>query len=643
MKKVIFTTAFIMACSFPFAQGIMQVQQQLSLTGQEKAFPDQDVAEKTTVTANNGIGYAKKIKAGGDTIWYEDFGNGFPSGWTISDLSGICPWVYSHDGSWGYWNSSSATAADSAIKSTTKSNGFLICDPDSANHFTYGQPSGTTYQYLESYFTTSAINLSGYSGVILEFEQKFRKNNSIDLIVSVSNDNINWTDYTVQGDVPNNTASADPDTVRINISAVACNQPTVYIKIGWSARVYFWMIDDIKIIEAPDNDLTLQSEFYFPNYTQTPINHITNMTFSGIAANYGGNTQTNVILNTNIINDLDTVFNDYSIPISLPTCSYDSLVVNDTTFTPSFLGNYTINYMLSSDATDANPADNIITNIFTISDTIYARDNNNYTGWGVRTDISTTSQRGILYEINTIDTATSISVLLTGLTPTSGQIIVFHLYDNSLTTPVASSGFHTLTAAELGSWFTLPIPETQLLPGEYIAAFESYSDSVYVAFDPGAPPPSPQTSFFQNGGTWYYTTTYTYFIRLNTKAPPCDAVLSTSFTYSTCGVANATASVSVTGGTPNFSYSWNTTPAQTTATASNLEAGVYSVTVTDAIGCQNSAFVTVNDSGAATLTTSATQTLCNGSSDGTTTVTPTGGTQPYSYIYGHQAEVQILQ
>ncbi|NEQ49464.1 MAG: hypothetical protein F6K11_04920, partial [Leptolyngbya sp. SIO3F4] len=40
-----------------------------------------------------------------DTIWYEDFGNGFPAGWTLSGAnSGDCPWVYSTDGSWGFWN-----------------------------------------------------------------------------------------------------------------------------------------------------------------------------------------------------------------------------------------------------------------------------------------------------------------------------------------------------------------------------------------------------------------------------------------------------------------------------------------------------------------------------------------------------------
>ena len=54
-----------------------------------------------------------------------------------------------------------------------------------------------------------------------------------------------------------------------------------------------------------------------------------------------------------------------------------------------------------------------------------------------------------------------------------------------------------------------------------------------------------------------------------------------------CHGAN-TGSITVTpsGGTLPYIYAWNTTPQQTTATATNLSAGTYSVTVTDSLGCQ---------------------------------------------------------
>ncbi|HMO62350.1 MAG TPA: gliding motility-associated C-terminal domain-containing protein [Ferruginibacter sp.] len=45
------------------------------------------------------------------------------------------------------------------------------------------------------------------------------------------------------------------------------------------------------------------------------------------------------------------------------------------------------------------------------------------------------------------------------------------------------------------------------------------------------------------------------------------------------------ATVDITGGTAPFEYSWNTIPVQTTATAYDLKAGAYTVTVTDSNGC----------------------------------------------------------
>ena len=105
-----------------------------------------------------------------------------------------------------------------------------------------GSSSGNSYHYIESYFTTSSIDLTGWANVSLEFEHSFRLNNSVNLTVAVSVDSINWTTYNVQGNATNNQASADPEYLSLNISPVAGNSPTAYIRIGWNARVLF--LDD---------------------------------------------------------------------------------------------------------------------------------------------------------------------------------------------------------------------------------------------------------------------------------------------------------------------------------------------------------------------------------------------------------------
>lgn len=60
------------------------------------------------------------------------------------------------------------------------------------------------------------------------------------------------------------------------------------------------------------------------------------------------------------------------------------------------------------------------------------------------------------------------------------------------------------------------------------------------------------------------------------------------------GGNNGTATVVVSGGTPNYSYSW-TNGGGNQAEATGLDAGTYTVTVTDANGCQATATVTIDN------------------------------------------------
>ncbi|MBW1655104.1 T9SS type B sorting domain-containing protein [Flavobacterium quisquiliarum] len=67
-------------------------------------------------------------------------------------------------------------------------------------------------------------------------------------------------------------------------------------------------------------------------------------------------------------------------------------------------------------------------------------------------------------------------------------------------------------------------------------------------------------------------------------------------TDASCGGGNnGTATVTVSGGTAGYTYSWNTNPVQTTATAVNLATGNYSVLITDANGCTISESFTILD------------------------------------------------
>ena len=116
----------------------------------------------------------------------------------------------------------------------------------------------------------------------------------------------------------------------------------------------------------------------------------------------------------------------------------------------------------------------------------------------------------------------------------------------------------------------------------------------------------------------------------------------------TCGLNNGSATVTATGGTAPYSYQWDASANnQTTATASNLAPGTYSVTVADNAG--STVVQTATVAGPATvISASASVTSnyngqdisCFGNDDGQATATATGGALPYTYLWGAAAGSQ---
>jgi subtilisin-like proprotein convertase family protein len=118
-----------------------------------------------------------------------------------------------------------------------------------------------------------------------------------------------------------------------------------------------------------------------------------------------------------------------------------------------------------------------------------------------------------------------------------------------------------------------------------------------------------------------------------TITEPAAITLFTSSTAASCGASNGTATCTPSGGIAPFTYAWS--PAGGNAsTAVNIPAGNYNITVTDSNGCMQSAFVSVNNAGAPSLSIqSTTDVLCNGDSTGSAAVATAGGTPPFTYSW----------
>lgn len=89
----------------------------------------------------------------------------------------------------------------------------------------------------------------------------------------------------------------------------------------------------------------------------------------------------------------------------------------------------------------------------------------------------------------------------------------------------------------------------------------------------------------------------------------------------------------VTGGTPGYSFAWNTIPPTVDSVAINLFEGTYQVVVTDRNGCQDSATATLTAPDALTLVLQGDSVNCFGEMTGEAIATVNGGTMPYQYFW----------
>ncbi|NBO58453.1 MAG: hypothetical protein EBU73_05875, partial [Chitinophagia bacterium] len=124
---------------------------------------------------------------------------------------------------------------------------------------------------------------------------------------------------------------------------------------------------------------------------------------------------------------------------------------------------------------------------------------------------------------------------------------------------------------------------------------------------------------------------------------PASAILSSGKVTDILCYGNNTGAIdlSVSGGTPGYTYQWLT--GQTTEDLTGIQAGVYSVLITDANGCTKRDTFTVKQPDAAlAVAFKSVDVLCYGDSTGSIDMTVTSGTSPYSYKWSNGATTEDL-
>jgi hypothetical protein len=225
------------------------------------------------------------------------------------------------------------------------------------------------------------------------------------------------------------------------------------------------------------------------------------------------------------------------------------------------------------------------------------------------------------------------------------------------TTPTATNlpaGTYTVTVTDPSNCFAKSVvtitepPQLVITTTPTNASSCTASDGSIISNVAGGTPPysyawnnSKTTSSITGLATGTYSLTVTDATNCKQSTTAVVSCGSSNLTVTVNGVdvkcfgGNDGSATAVASGTPPYTYSWNTAPVQTTATATGLKAGTYTVTVKDANNNTKTASVTIKDPADLApilMSTSTTSCLVN---DGTVTATVIGGTPPYTYLWSN--------
>lgn len=490
---------------------------------------------------------------GGDNaLWTEDFAE--YENITTNDVSGYGDWKWSDQSPGGQWS-----ANTTIIASETPENGFMLMEADFYNTGPQnGLPEDGTVgeNAIDASFTIGPIDLSASETeeLVLQFYSDYRiccyaagaGNN--DLNVYISTDSINFQDLDY---IEGNTYETNVQSFslsQIPLGDYAANVDSVYFRFEWIGTHYYWMIDDLSVIQRPAYDLQMKSSWITMEdpasieYYSIPLSQMPDEMLIGAEVyNYGYSDETSISLEGSITGegiysttDMYELMSDSTGYIETPYFDVSNLTV----------GNYSFMASVSSGGDDNVLGDNSLTREFVISENSYAlgglytSEEWMGTGWpggddtadGVRYanyfDIKeATTLSSILIDLDTSQHPTSLG---TFQTESGGEMIAYVCDTTGIFDPLVetldtdfggvlwASDFYLVSDQDVSSGqIVIDVPEYALEPNAYFVVIEMYSNGlnndILIRDDTSVPQP-----WF--GSLVYYPTDQTWYSNPNAAA-----------------------------------------------------------------------------------------------------------------------------
>lgn len=320
------------------------------------------------------------------TVWFERFDTG-GEGWEVYPDTLEAKWTWDP---FGDLSNSVLYFTSDPINSASAHDGVMMFNAD---YYTFmGQPNDGPYPYYQSELWSPVIDLSEVSApVSLNFSQLVNKLNEAP--DAPTNDDgqklFSSFQYSLDGgETWSDPIDANPtlgvqemyySTESFTLEGLE-GQANVRLKFTFAGDLFFWVLDDIALVERAQYDLTLNSESYaiMPNAI-TPISQISEEIFAASVRNPGlapaEGSQLNLTIeeeeNGQIIYDeseaLGTIEPGFSANNVALETRLDPMSIQNT-------GTYKGVYSIALDSTDAIPDNNEISWYFEISDTTFAKE-----------------------------------------------------------------------------------------------------------------------------------------------------------------------------------------------------------------------------------------------------------------------------
>ncbi|MBS1937946.1 MAG: T9SS type A sorting domain-containing protein [Bacteroidetes bacterium] len=438
-------------------------------------------------------------------IWSDDFS--VPANWTIGNINDA------HNDNWVIGTTPpGGSFAIPPIASTTAANGFALFDSDLL--------CGNTQNAWIA--TANPIDLSTEPGVVLQFQQYYRKFQG-QCFVETSTNGTTWNTIEVNAGLAVNSSTANPQLLSLDLTNQIGGAPTAWVRFRYQGGCdYAWMIDDVKLITLPPYELITENGFVVPfgdgyEYGRIPQSQLPpSLSVGAQVVNFGGQQQTNVTLTT-------TITGPGGATVGTVTHTVGTMNHNDTTNaaesfslpTPTPLGLYTFKFEVSSDqiGQDENANNNVSYRYLQVTQDLYSLD-----GIGVYPDsIVTLTTLGTgsftnnnqdvrflnYYKVQAQQTFTGVEVALNinSSYTQPGSYFIAAVYDTAdvyigtpLSSPLVESDIRVITQADLDNGTAqVAFLNTLTLPvGAYYVAIRAYNESgndLYILDDLTVPQP----------------------------------------------------------------------------------------------------------------------------------------------------------